>query len=567
MAGKKNISSAKRNSLMTLVITLVILVLINILGQFFFQRFDLTTDKRYSLNDATKKQLESLEDVIFVRVYLDGDLPAGFRRLRDATRELLDEMRVYAGDNLQYEFINPSASPDAKEREKVYRELSKAGLKYTNLMVREGDKNSEQIIFPGAIISYRETEYPVQLLKSSIGLSTEAILNNSIQQLEYEFSSTIKKATEVNKKRIAIIRGQGEATGIEMMDITRSLAGFYNVDTLNINGKYDALKLYQAIIVAGPSHRFTEKDKYVIDQFVMRGGKVLWFVDGVEVNSDSLQKNGITMALMNDVNLSDMLFKYGCRINPNVILDLNSLPIPVVTGMVGDKPRQEMFPWFYFPLIFNTVDHPITKNLDAIITKYVSSIDTVGGKGIKKTVLLKTSPKSRVNNAPTRISLNILRVPPDERRYNQGPYTIGVLLEGQFRSVFKNRLPKIENNPTFKFRDISEPTKMIVISDADVIKNEVDRRSDTYFDLGYYKYTKRVYGNKDFVMNCVNYLLDEDGLINARAKDFKLRLLDRPRVQKEKKKWQIINTAIPILFVILFAFGAGIIRKRKYTRF
>ena len=561
-----NNTNRKLNSFLSFGVFLILLILLNVAGSFVFKRFDLTTDHRYSLNNFSKKQLAELEDIIFLRVYLDGDLPAGFKQLQNSTKEILDEMRVYAGDKLQYEFIDPSKSSDAKIRQNIYKELTRKGLKYSNLTSRDGDKTSEQIVFPGAILAYREKEYPIQLLKNTMGTDPTVMLNNSIQQLEYEISSAIKKAMNTIPKKIAFIKGHGEASKMELQSISRSLGEFYQYKDVAINGQVNALSGYHAAIIVGPDSAISEKDKYVLDQFVMNGGKTMWFIENAQVNTDSLRKNGISLGLATNNNLNDQLFKYGARVNSDFVMDIQSLPIPVVTGMVGDQPKQELFPWYYFPLIFSSVKHPITNNLDAIATSYVGTIDTVGGKGIKKTPLLYTSKYSKVTNAPTRVALNILRDPPDERRFNKGAKMVGVLLEGKFESVFKNRISgKISNNPEFKFKGESGFNKMIVISDADIIKNEVTANGTQFVDLGFYRYTKRVYGNKDFILNSINYLLDDDNLIFSRVKEFKLRILNTQLVAKEKQKWQIFNTAIPIAFIILIGAIVGYLRRKKYT--
>lgn len=557
----------KSQSILQISLFLVGIVLLNILGNMFFKRFDLTTDKRFSLNSYTQNQLSTLDDIVFIRVYLEGDLPASFMQLRNATQEILDEMRVYAGENLQYEFINPSANPDNKIRQSVYQELSKKGLQYTDLTTREVGKTSEQIIFPGAIIAFHEKEIPVQLLKNSMGTSPEEMMHNSIQQLEYEISSAIKRLKIKKVKRVAFIQGHGEASEIETQSIADGLREFYEVKYLTLNEQINKLDGYDAIAIVGPDTAYTEKDKFIIDQFIMNGGKALWFTENTQVNADSLKRNGITLGLAKNTNLNDMLFKYGVRINSDLVMDMQALPIPVVTGSVGDQPRQELFPWFYFPMVFSNIKHPITNNLDAIAFQYAGSIDTVGGKGIVKTPLLYTSKYAKVTNVPTRVSLSILRDKPDPRRFNGGKKMLATLLEGEFESVFKNRLPKrLTNSKEIKFKAQGETNKMIVVSSASVIKNEVSTDGKKYMPLGYYKYANRNYGNKDFVLNCFNYLLEEDELILSRVKDFKIRLLDQNKVNKFKSNYQVANTALPILIVVIVGFVLAWIRKRKYTQ-
>ena len=573
VAEKVHKRSHRARDLIQLVVWVVIVVLINYIGSFIFERFDLTSEKRYSLSEASKKQVAELEDIVFVRVYLDGDLPASYLQLRDATREMLDEFRAYGGENIGYEFIDPSADPDEKKRLDVYRELSEAGLQYSNIRVREGDKFSEQIIFPGALVSYRDREIPLQLLKSQLGAPEEIMLNNSIQQLEYELSSTIRKLTRLRKETIAFVEGHGELDNLESADIYETLSGFYNVKRVKIDGQLKSLKNddgvqdVAAIVIADPDSAFTEKDKFIIDQFVMRGGKVLWLVDQVYATMDSLADKSTTMGLPRDLNLDDQLFKYGVRINSDLVLDMRALPIPIVTGYVGNQPKQEFFPWPYFPLLMSASNHPVVNNLDAVTTQFVSSIDTIARKGIKKTILLATSEYSKVLKAPSRISFNMLREPLNPNQFLKADLPVAVLLEGTFESVFTNRIaPRVLEIENLKFREESLPTKMIVISDGDIMKNPVNRAKNEFFTLGFDRYTQRLYGNKDFILNAINYLCDDSGLIEVRSKEFKIRLLDSEKARQERTYWQILNTAVPILLVLIFGVIQFTLRKRTYSR-
>lgn len=544
----------------------MIVILVNYIGSFVFFRFDLTTEKRYSISEATREMLRGLEDVVFVRVYLSGDLPAGFARLRDATREMLDEFRAYSDSNIEYEFIDPSGSPDEKTRTEVYQQLTKQGLQYTNLEYNEGDKVSEKIIFPGAIVSFLGRETPVQLLKSQMGASSEEMLNNSVQQLEYEIASSIRKLSHPGSQRIGFIEGHGELDSLDVADIARTLREDFSVQRLKIEGKLSSLENLDAIIIAKPVSPFSEKDKFIVDQFLMKGGKIMLLVDGTVVSMDSLQQSSTTMALPLSVNLEDMLFKYGARVNSNLVMDLRSLPIPVVTGYVGNQPKQELFPWFFFPLVIPEGKHPIVNNLDALKTHFVSSIDTVGKPNIKKTFLLSTSKYSKIASAPTRVSLNILRDKPDEKQYRNGPEPIALLLEGEFESVFTNRIPpQIEQDREIAFKEKSLRTKIIVAGDGDIIRNEVNKNRDKVLPLGFDKYTQREYANRDFILNSINFLLDKSGLIISRAKEFKLRLLDRQRIEKERLWWQIVNTVLPVFLVLLFGLIHNFLRRRKYS--
>lgn len=565
MVNKSN--SRKSKSYIQLVIALSILLLVNYLSNYIFERFDLTAEKRYSISTASKDLLTELDDIVFLKVYLDGDLPADMRRLRDATKEMLDEFRAYAGDNIQYEFIDPSESADEKERVEIYKTLSKQGLQYSNIQYQEGDKLSEKIIFPGAIVSFKGREKPLQLLKSQIGAAPEIMLNNSVQQLEYELISCIKKLQQGTKLNVAFLEGQGEYSKEEVIDISQTLEEMYNIQRVRIDSQLNALQQVNALIIAGPDSVFSEKDKFILDQYIMKGGKVLWLVENTLASMDSVKSTGTSMGLPKSLNLEDQLFKYGVRINSDFVLDLQSLPIPIVTGYIGNQPKQEFFPWYFFPMMMNTSKHPIVNNIDAVTGEFVSSIDTIGRKGVKKTILLTSSPYSKIFPAPARISLNMLRQKYDERQFNKGQIPTAVLLEGEFESVFANRVATIiQENKEIGFKEVSTPTKMIVVADADIIRNKINPTSGQVYALGYDRYTKRQYGNKEFILNCVNYLLSDNDLIESRSKEFKIRLLDTKRVDKERFKWQVLNTALPIFSILalgLLLFG---IRKRKFAK-
>lgn len=545
---------------------MLLVVLLNLIGQKLYTRIDLTSDKRYSLSEPTIKLLESIDDVVYVRVYLDGDLPPNYQKLHASVKDMLNEFRAING-NINYEFINPNENPDEKERRKIYTKLTKEGLQYTSIRYRDGDKDAERILFPGAIISYKGKSRPIQLLKGIMGAPEEFVINSSIQQIEYELASNLEKLNKIKLSRVAIIEGHGEFEELEIADFFYSLKNNYEVERVRINAQLKALKGFDALVIAGPDSAFSEKDKYIIDQFIMNGGKAMMLMDGAWANMDSLQSNNITVSVPKSVNLEDMLFKYGLRLNTNLIMDLQALPIPVITGVVGNQPRQELFPWYYFPLIFPLSDHPIVKNLDGIKTEFVSSLDTIGRKGLRKEILLMSSPYSKLQSTPSRISLNILREEPDRKRYQQGPFPLAVLLEGSFESVFNNRLPEeIIGSSNFEFKEQSEPNKIIVIADADIIKNRVNPETKEYFAVGYDRFTRKQYANKEFLLNCMDYLLEESGLLEVRSKEFKMRMLDKQKIQNERVTWQVINTAGPIALVSLFGIWQVWARRRRYAR-
>jgi len=578
MADKKK--DIKRANIIRLILSLAIIVVLNIIAAFLFTRFDLTAEKRYSLAPATKQLLKKLDDVVFFKVYLYGDLPPGFQRLSNETKEMLDEFRAYS-DNIQYEFVDPSDNPNAKDRNDAYRLLVERGLLPTDLRVNKKGESSQLIIFPGAMVSYHGKETPVQLLMAQLQQESNMVLNNSIQSLEYNLASAIKNLTTSIKPRIAIIEGQGELDDMEGIDLHNSLSEFYNVDRVTLSSKINSLSIriktdsandvlinkYRAIIIAKPTKPFDERDKFLIDQFIMRGGKVLWLIDPVFASMDSLQKYNSTMGIPNDINLEDMLFNYGVRLNINLVQDLNALPIPVKTGQVGNQPQFDYFKWYFFPILMPTINHPIVNGLNVIKTEFLSTLDTVVAPGVKKTFLLETSPYARTVNAPALVDLEILKKEPDERMFTKGPMPVALLLEGEFTSAFLYRIPpELADNPSLGFRPKSKPTKMIIIADGDLAKNQFHYSQGYPLPLGYDQYTKQTFGNKDLLLNVVNYLCDDSGLISVRSRELKLRMLDTAKVDKQRLFWQMLNIILPVLLISMFGIVKYRLRNRTYAR-
>ena len=557
--------SIKQQNIFQLILVAGIIILANVISSFIFTRFDLTGDKRFTVSTASKETLSKLKDVVYVKVYLEGDFPAGFQKLRNSTRELLDELRRYSNGNLDYEFIDPSASADPKERNKFYQQLAEKGLQPTNLESKTKEETVQKIIFPGAIVSFAGEEVPVQLLKDQIGVSSAQMLNNSIQNLEYEIVNAIKKATNPLKPEIAFIEGQDELDERSVEDITNTLRLSYHINRVKINEKLGSLDKYKAIIIAKPNTTFSEKDKFIIDQYVMKGGNILWLIDQMDVVMDSLSSRGETMALGRPLNLDDMLFRYGVRINYDLILDLQSAAIPVVTGFVGNQPRTQLRPWFYYPVMTPTEKHPIVNNLNAIKGQFISTIDTVGAPGIKKSVLLTTSQYCRIVPAPARVSLGIMQLKPEPRQYNQSNLLTSVLLEGKFESLYKNRLPPAiaeDSAIGFKQQGIRN-SKMVVISDGDIISN--DFQKGRALACGYDKYSGTFFGNRSFIQNIIDYMIDEGGLMSVRSKVFKLRMLDPQVIEENERPIKILNCVLPILFVLIFGVVKFYLRRKKYA--
>ena len=579
---KTTTNKIRNHYLVQLLIVISLIIIVNILGSYIFTRVDLTSEKRYTLTESTQELLKNVDDIVYFRVFLDGEFPAGFKRLKRETKELLDEFRAY-NKNIEYSFINPSSSDNAKERNDTYQLLMEQGLNPTNLQVKTKGGMEQQVIFPGALVSYKGNEMPVELLDAQFNVPPEAALNNSIQNLEFKFSTTIKRLIENVKPKIAFIEGHGELNDKETYDITLALQKDYVVDRITIDGKINSLvkralvdsvenefeisPTFAAIIIASPDSLFSQKDKFIIDQYIMYGGKVMWLIDPVFASMDSIQQQDNTVAVEKNLDIQTQLFNYGARLNNNLVLDLNALPIPIRTGQIGGQAQIDFFPWYYFPIITPTSQHPIVKNLNAIKTQFVSSISPTSVKNIKNTVLLQTSDYSKIEAIPAMISLRMLQEKPVEIEYSGPPQTIAVLLEGEFQSDFRNRLPQaIITDKEIGFREKSIPTSMIVVSDGDIIKNQFHIPQGYPLPLGFDQFTGETFGNKEFILNAMNYLTDGPGLISLRSREMKLRLLDKTKISSGRIKWQLINLLVPVIIVLLIGILLVWFRKRKYTR-
>lgn len=561
----------KNRNIVQLIIAVTTIIFISYISSIVYWRIDLTSEKRYTLSDVSKNILKGLDDAAYVKIYLDGDMPIGFKRMQKSLRETLDEFRVYAGENIQYEFVNPSESTDPKVRDALFKDLMDKGLEPTNIQVREKDGGkSQKLLYPGAIISYKGKEISVNLLHNNPTQSGDENINLSIQNFEFYLIDAILKLRTEKLPKLAFILGHGELDQYETGDIDKKLSEYYDTYRVEINGDIAALDPYRVVIIAGPTSPVPEADKLVIDQFIMKGGKVLWFVDPVTVSIDSLSQGATTLANINQHNLEDQLFRYGVRLNLSLIQDLQCAYIPVNTSLPGQEPKFVASPWVYYPLLSASGKNPITRNLNMIKAQFISPMDTVGGSGdVKKTVLLTTSPNSRMLNVPLFVSLAEIDRSPLKRDFRHSNIPVAVLLDGTFESVFQNRpLSKLNHGKPFEFKPKSESTRMIVVSDADIIRNDVRRRPDGAFisPLGFDRYTKQTFGNKDFVMNMVKYLDDDRGLMNLRTRDFKLRMLDKKKIAESRISWQLFNLITPSVILIIGGLVWLYIRKRKFTR-
>jgi len=564
----------KKDIIQFLSIVLVI-ILINFIGSIAHSRFDLTKEGRYSLSEASKHLLGSIDDYVYIEVFLEGDFPAGIERLSLETKQILSEFK--SQNNLvQFTFINPTESTDEKTRNEIIKQLYEKGLDPTSLQVKDGDSYTEKIIVPGAIVKYGSKEVAVQLLKNQIAASPDQNLEQSIRELEYEFTNAIKQLRTPLKPSIALLTGHGELEGVDIEDLTLSLTQQYSVDKIDLREfevdslgnpdlaqKLRDLKLKKLLLIAKPISKFQNLDKYFIDQYIMNGGKVIWMLEATNADMDSLSNKGSFLAYpLRDLNLGDQLFKYGVRVNSNLIEDVSSSKIPVPVSFVNDVPKWELLPWRYFPVSIPTSSHPITSNLNAVKFDFVASIDTVKtNTDVTKTILLHSSPYTKLANTPYEVSLQKALEQPAQDEFNKGPQAMAVLLEGTFESVFKNRISQLSTKLPFK--ELSKTTKMIVISDGDVAQNQVSR--GVALPLGYDNYEKRQYGNKDFILNSIDYLLEEEALIDVRTRELKMRLLDSQKINQERSFWQALNMLAPILLIILFGLIKQYRRNKKYT--
>ncbi len=558
----------KQRHIFTFITSLLIIVLLNYIVSFIHFRLDLTSENRYTLKPATEQILETLEDAVYIKIYLEGDgLPVKFRKLQRAIKELLNEFEVIAGEPFYFEFINPDEDYDKKARRALYNQLSSKGLSPVELKEKsEGGKMSRKIIFPGAVIVHQGREIAINLLKNNQAASAEVNINNSIQALEYEFINAIKKLATEKRQRIAFTEGHDELMDPWVGDIMSQLSEYYQVERALLNDTTPLSHDFSLLIIAKPKKMFTEKEKYKLDQYIMHGGNVLWMVEGVKASMDSLREQPQFIAMPNDLNLSDQLFRYGARINPALVEDWQCAPVGVARPGPDGRPNIKLFPWQFFPLLLTQNNHPVNKYLNFIRTEFISPVDTVGSSTeVKKTVLLQTSKNSKIRTTPSPVSLSLIREF-NEADFSGSPKNIAVLLEGTFNSVFKNRMIHDFTESPDDFREKSALAKMIIIGDGDMIKNEVSAEGEIY-PLGFDRHSQKTYpGNAEFFVNAVNYLCDDAGLMSVRARELKIRLLDKEKIRNQQITWQVINTIAPVLIVIIAGVIITFLRRKKYAK-
>ncbi|QHS57785.1 gliding motility-associated ABC transporter substrate-binding protein GldG [Mucilaginibacter sp. 14171R-50] len=542
---------------------------LSILSGKLFTRFDFTKEKRFTISPVSRAVMGSLPQTVNVTVYLQGnDFPGGMKRLQTSVRDMLADLQAYSHGKLRFDFTDPLKGLSNDQQKQAYDDLQAKGIEAQNLSVKTDDGVSQKVIFPFALVSYGDKSIPVKLLQSqnNMNLAPDEVLNNSIQNLEYGFTSAIKKITSGGKQRIGFTEGHNELTDVELNDAMRSLADGYLVGRVNLTSiPFDSLAKISLLVIPKPDKAFTELEKYKLDQYIMHGGRVLWAIDQVSAELDSLRGHGgEQLAFNKQLNLDDQLFGYGVRINYDLIADMNCSAIPVNTGNVGGQPQIQLLQWLFNPVYLPFAKHPIVKNLDGITSQFASTIDLLDVKNVEKTILLTSSPYNKKISAPHMLSLQSLQDEPKPAEFQSAPKITGVLLEGSFKSDFRNR--PVPEGLTDKKSPLqqSKATKMIVLSDGDILRNQVGADGSPY-PLGYDRYTRQTYGNKNLLLNMADYMTDDSGLIALRSKEIQIRLLNRARIRQEKLFWQLVNNIAPLGIVLIFAIFQHYIRKRKYA--
>ena len=544
---------------------MLVLVFANVISSYLFRRFDLTSEKRYTLSESTKDVLKGLDDQVLFRVYLEGDdLPAEYRRFRNDIKNMLDQFRAYSS-NVEYEFINPNAFKTEEEKMQLYQTLVKKGLVPIPIATEEEGVQKQQVVYPAMEVTYKGRETALQLQSAGLSSrSTEEVINTSVENLEYNFVTALHRLTRPVQARVGFLTGHNELDKIDIYDIQMSLVDDYKVENVYLNQNINALtgriqnvsdssvtvsNKYDVLVVPKPLETFSDKDLYVIDQFVMYGGKILWLVDALDADLDSLQGKEQTFATRLPTNLEEMFFNYGVRINPDLLMDYRCRGIP----MMGNDNRMQLVPWYYFPTLVPNSDHPIVRNLDVLKTDFISSIDLIDNN-IKKTVLLTTSDHVHIKNAPVNVQLADARIPVNEQLFNRSNLPVAVLLEGSFQSLFRNRLATafMELSEIGYKSECEKPTQMIVVSDGDIIRNGVQSSEQGLYPLplGYDKYTDVMFANKTFILNAINFLAGDEAMIDARPRNIAIRRLDVAKVKSQRGYYQFANIVYPVVLVL-----------------
>jgi len=557
-----------------LIIISAILIVINIIAGYVHSYIDLTEEKRFTLAESTTNLLYEVEDRIIIKVLLEGKFPASFKRLQQATREMVGEFRDENSD-IDYVFEDPTDGDMDNVNNRI-RSLAELGVVGRSLTYFEGKEKVQKLVFPYALVQYGDREVIVNLLETASGPEDEeSMLNKSVSLLEYKLANAIQKITARNQGNIVFTSGQGELEPKDRTSLRNELSRFYNIGDLPLDSITSIGQEADLVIVARPTTEFSLKNQFKLDQYVMNGGKIIWLIDKMDAHLDSIQKYKFYVPKEYPLGLDDMWFKYGARIQPNFVLDLQSTAIPQVIGQSGGRPQTQLFPWFYHPLVAPASTHPIVKNLDRVNMYWPSTIDTIQTKThVQKTVLLASSQYSRYQMNPVRLNFEILKVEPDPSKFNKGRQPVALMLEGQFPSLFENRVDesfkKTLESINQPFRAVSVPTKQLIVSDSDFAANWFNERTQESYPMGYNPYLPQgqniFQGNQDFMINTIEYMISEGGVLEARNREVKLRLLNGPKVREEQTIWQLINIGLPLLFIILFGLVYNYLRRRKYSK-
>ena len=557
-----------------LIIIAAILIVINIIAGYVHSYIDLTEEKRFTLAESTTNLLYEVEDRIIIKVLLEGKFPASFKRLQQATREMVGEFRDENSD-IDYVFEDPTDGDMDNVNNRI-RSLAELGVVGRSLTYFEGKEKVQKLVFPYALVQYGDREVIVNLLETASGMEDEeSMLNKSVSLLEYKLANAIQKITARNQGNIVFTSGQGELEPKYRTSLKNELSRFYNIGDLPLDSITSIGQEADLVIVARPTTEFSLKNQFKLDQYVMNGGKIIWLIDKMDAHLDSIQKYKFYVPKEYPLGLDDMWFKYGARIQPNFVLDLQSTAIPQVIGQSGGRPQTQLFPWFYHPLVAPASTHPIVKNLDRVNMYWPSTIDTIQTKThVQKTVLLASSQYSRYQMNPVRLNFEILKVEPDPSKFNKGRQPVALMLEGQFPSLFENRVDesfkKTLESINQPFRAVSVPTKQLIVSDSDFAANWFNERTQESYPMGYNPYLPQgqniFQGNQDFMINTIEYMISEGGVLEARNREVKLRLLNGPKVREEQTIWQLINIGLPLLFIILCGLVYNYLRRRKYSK-
>jgi len=558
-----------KNKWISAALFIAALVVLNVIGQYAFKRFDFTADKRFTLSETTKSLLAKNDKPVIITVFLNGELPPAFKRLQGAVGDILSDYQAYSKADVKVVFVDPLAGLSQADQDTVVNNLYESGIEATNLSVKTEAGLTQKLVFPMAMMESDGKQFPVKLFQNlDTRGSYEDNINRAIENLEYIFTSSLKKVITGNNPRIGFSESNGELSDLQLNDAMHSLANSYLVGRVDLNtidkAGLDKLKM---LVIAKPTKAFTETEKYKINYFVMNGGRILWSIDQVRAELDSLRGQGGQMATNSNLNLDDMLFMYGARVNYNIIADpANSAEIPVSTGVVGGQNQMQLMPWSYYPVLLPDTTESVVKKLDGIRSEFPSTVDTIGARNIKKSYILTTSAFNKVFNTPKLFSLQMVGEQLDPRSFQSHPQNVGLMLEGNFPSVFVGRPLPAGITQAYSVENVGKAAKMIVIGDGDIFKNQVSAQNGTPFPLGYDRYSQRTFGNKALLLNIVDYFTDEDNLIALRNKEVKIRLLDKGKIKLEKTKWQLINVAAPILLLIFFAIFQHYYRKYKYAK-